>query len=118
MLRAPRRLPAFTFLVNDMPTGRANLAAHLGISMRSLQRYEADNQAPRAVMLAMFWESRWGASQADADLHNTAQVLCHQVAGLTRENAALRRRLLVLESELQQVPRRAANLPFFSSCGL
>lgn len=118
MLRAPRRLPALPFLLHDMPTSRANLAAHLGIGLRTLQRYEADGQAPRPVMLAMFWETRWGASQADADLYNNAQVLRHQVAGLTRENAALRRRVRVLESELQQSDRQAANLPFFSSCGL
>lgn len=117
MFRAPSQagLPPLTFLLEDLPARRPAVARHLGISSRTLERYAGAQQAPRAIMLALFWESRWGMSVVDSELHNRAQVDRQQAAGLRRENAALRRRIEGLERELSRADTGAANLPYFSS---
>lgn len=115
MPRAPTQagLPPFLFMLQDYPWGADHLARHLGISSRTMARYVATQQAPRAVMLALFWETRWGVSVIDAEAANAAQVHRQHAQSLTRENAALKRRIQVLEAELIQSDPVAANLPFF-----
>lgn len=115
MPRAPTQagLPPFLFMVQDYPWGVDHLARHLGVSRRTMDRYMAAQQAPRAVMLAMYWETRWGRSAADAEAATAAQVHRSHAQALERENAALRRRIEVLEAELVRSDPVAANLPFF-----
>jgi hypothetical protein len=116
MFRAPppSGLPPLTWLLHDQQANRPQVARHLGLSTRTLERYEAAQGAPRAVMLALFWESRWGRSAADAEAATAADVHRGHAAALGRENAALRRRIARLEAELQQAQPEAANLPFFA----
>ena len=53
------RLPPPAYLHADQLESRKKIAWHLGISLRTLQRYAASGNAPRAVYLVWF-ESRWG----------------------------------------------------------
>lgn len=117
MFKAPSQagLPPFSFLLDDMPASHAKVARHLGISERTIDRYWKDNQAPRSVMLALFWESRWGQSVVETDAYNSARLSRQTVVVLTKENAALRRRIGMLEQELAHADTGAANLPFFSA---
>lgn len=117
MPRAPSQagLPPFLFMLHDYPWGADHLARHLGISSRTMARYVATQQAPRAVMLAMYWESRWGRSAADAEAGTAAQVHRQHAQSLERENAALKRRIEVLEAELVRSDPVAANLPYFKT---
>lgn len=98
MFRATQT-PPLSYMLDDLLTrdDRA-IARHLGISTRTLDRWRADDQAPRAAMLALFWETRWGYSQVDADLYNAAQVYRQESQGLQRLNAALRVRIARLEA--------------------
>ena len=41
------RLPPLSFLLADQVETRKNIARHLGISLRTLQRYQASGSAPR-----------------------------------------------------------------------
>lgn len=93
----PARMPAFSFLVGDMPGTPAQVARFLGVSHRTLQRWSAAGHAPRAVMLALYWESRWGRSAMDAGLVNDARVYAGLAGALERENATLRARIARLE---------------------
>ncbi|AOS79213.1 hypothetical protein Q5W_09675 [Hydrogenophaga sp. PBC] len=115
MFRAPPSagLPPFAWLLHDQQAQRPQVARHLGLSTRTLERYEAAQQAPRAVMLALFWESRWGRSAADAEAARAADVHRGHAQALANENAALRRRIELLERELTQAQPEAANLPFW-----
>lgn len=117
MFRAPSRagLPAFSTLLADLPASPAHIARHLDLSPATLARYAASEQAPRPVMLALFWESRWGRSAADTDAHNAAAAQFQRAAALERENAALRRRLVQLELEREHSPVWAANTPFYAA---
>lgn len=115
MFRAPSQagLPALTTILGDLPATPQQIARHLGISPVTLARYRAAEQAPRAVMLALFWESQWGRSAADCEAVNWAAMHHHESTILRRENAALRRQIEALEAELAQGAAQAANAPFY-----
>lgn len=76
--------------------------------------YHAKEEAPRAVMLALFWESRWGRSAADCEAVNWAAHAHREAQTLKRENAALRRQIEALEELLAQGAAQAANTPFYA----
>ncbi|NDZ17860.1 hypothetical protein C7T35_39270 [Variovorax sp. WS11] len=59
------RLPTLTCLLADQMESRKNIARHLGVSLRTLQRYQASGNAPRAVY-ALWFESRWGMAALHA----------------------------------------------------
>ena len=50
------RLPPLSFLLADQTEPRKKNARHLGISLRTLQRYQASGNAPSAVYLALCFE--------------------------------------------------------------
>ena len=92
-------MPSFSILVDDQFTrDHEKIAKHVGISLRSLQRYIAEDDAPRAVMLALFYESRWGYSVIATDAHNDAKMSAQHAACLTRENETLRVRIARVEA--------------------
>lgn len=109
MFRTPRQLPPLSIMLNDMPATPAQVAKHLGISGRTLQRYSAAEQAPRAVMLAMFWETRWGISVADTTAQNEAARYYSWAMALQRENQKLRFQI----EQLQKMDFGSANAPIF-----
>lgn len=121
MFRAPSHagLPGLPTILADLSHAKpAQVARHLGISPITLARYTAAGQAPRAVMLALFWETRWGRSAADAEAVNWAAMHHRESTMLRRENAALRRHIEALEALLSQGTGHAANAPFFAVSGV
>lgn len=54
------RLPPLSFLLNDQIKLQKKVARHLGISLRTLQRYKTRSNAPRAVYLKLWFESKLG----------------------------------------------------------
>lgn len=104
-------VPPFSFLVDDLPATPAQVARHLGVSVRTMQRWLAANQAPRAVMLALFFESRWGRSAVNVHAENGARVAYGLAGSLERENAMLRARIARLELLGDY---GAANAPMFT----
>lgn len=114
MFRAPSHagLPHITYMVKDLPASRHQIANHLAITPRTLDKYIATEQAPRAVMLALFWETKWGRSAADCEATNYATIQAGRAHALERENAELRRQILHLEG-LLSTGYTASNLPFF-----
>lgn len=117
MFRAPSQagLPGLSEILDDLPATRAQIARHLGVSPATLARYEQAGQAPRAVMLALFWETRWGRSVADTEAANWASLQQQRVAGLERYVGRLQGRIGTLEAMIEaQGARHAANQPFFA----
>lgn len=84
MFRAPSHagLPHFSLMLSDLPATVAQVAKHLDLAPSTLARYRATGQAPRAVMLAMFWETRWGRSAADCEAANWGAIYYQKAAGL------------------------------------
>lgn len=116
MFRAPSQagLPPLSYLLADIPATTGQIAKHLGIPFDQMATYHAKEEAPRAVMLALFWESRWGRSAADCEAVNWAAHSHHEAQVLKRENAALRRQIESLELQLSQGTSSAANAPFYA----
>lgn len=115
MFRSPSRagLPAFGTMLADLPATRQQIARHLGISNRTLLRYIKDNQAPRPVMLSLFWETRWGRSAADVEAANFMAINYRLLKGLQSDNARLVGKVATLERLLASGPYGAANQVFY-----
>lgn len=112
MFRAPNKagLPSFQTMLQDLPATPAQVARHLDLTPRTLQRYLAEAQAPRAVMLALFWETKWGRQWADAEAANWGALYFQRAAIMERQNVALRRQITALETALAE-SHGAANSP-------
>lgn len=90
--------PPLSYLLDDLLTSDLRaIARHLDVSVKTLERWKAADQAPRAAMLALFYESRWGYSVMESTAHNGELYARQEAAGLKRENAMLRTRIARLE---------------------
>lgn len=99
MFRAPTQTPPIGLLLQDLPTQDARtIARHLGISARTLARWEASGDAPRLAHLALFWETRYGLSVVSCEAVNGERAARGLAASLERECATLRTRIARLEA--------------------
>lgn len=95
--RLPQQLPPFAMMLDDIGNPSAgHLAKAMGVSEATARRWIAEDAAPRSVLLALFWVTRWGASAADTNAYNDA--LHH-----AQEARILRRQLEDLQGHLAQV---------------
>lgn len=80
-----RSIPPFHLLLEAQPClDRAEIARNFGVSPRTFARYIAQNDAPRAVMLAMFYESSLGREFLHTKLQNEASCFAQLAHGLQR----------------------------------
>lgn len=95
---APRALPALSQLLPDLgnPSPR-EIARYLDVTERTVYAWKATDRAPRAAMLALFWESSYGLSALDAELFNTVQVHKGHAESLARRVVNLESRIARLE---------------------
>ncbi|SDC46230.1 hypothetical protein SAMN05444679_103131 [Variovorax sp. CF079] len=106
------RVPPLSFLLADQIEPPRRIAQHLGVSLRTLQRYAASGNAPRAVYLALWFESHWGLSTLHAQAVNEAQHARAWVASLERECERLRS---VIRAYEHAEAHPAANAPAYHS---
>ncbi len=86
MFRKPQTPLQFGTLLDGLPTrDTASIARYLDVSERSLARWKADDQAPRAVMLALYWETHHGCQALYTDMWNDRQM----AEALARSSQAL-----------------------------
>jgi hypothetical protein len=98
MFKAPRQLPPLEVLLRDLGSPPAGLTARaLGVSERTVYGWQATGEAPRPAALALFWETSWGRSVANAESVNGERWARGQVNALEREAATLRARVAYLE---------------------
>ena len=95
--KMPGQLPYFRTLVDDMLCSSPDVAKYLGVTHRTLRRWYQDNEAPRTVMLSLFWASRWGVSVFDCESINTERLLRSQLNSSRDECANLIARIARLE---------------------
>lgn len=95
---APRALPALSQILPDLgqPSPR-EIARFLDVSERTVYGWKASDNAPRAALLALFWESSYGLSALDCELHNSVQVYKSLSESLNHEAQKLRTRIAWLE---------------------
>ena len=100
-------------LADDVPCSRADLARLLDVHPKTLRRWLDDDTAPRVASLAVFWLTRWGASAADADAHNSAVTAAVQARLLRDELISAQRQVARLRRALDVAALDTANSPVF-----
>lgn len=115
MFRSPTAagLPPFSTLYADLPASHAQISRHLGLTQATVKKYLREDQAPRAVMLALFWESTWGRSAADCEASNYAQLQYMGAQILREKNQLLLEQIALLEQQLALQEDGAANGPIY-----
>lgn len=111
--RLPAHLPPFAAMADDVPCSRAVLACALDVHPRTLARWIDDDAAPRVARLAVFWLTRWGQSQLDADLYNDNQTHAAMANALRTELIASQRQVARLRRALDAAPLDSANSPIY-----
>jgi len=85
-------------MLNDLPTrDTKKIARYLGVSARTLARWQRAEQAPRVAQLALFWETRFGLSVAHCQAVNGESVALALARSLERHSDMLRSRIRYLE---------------------
>lgn len=91
--------PPLSYMLDDLLTRDCKkIAAHLDVTVKTLERWKTADQAPRPVMLALFYETQWGHSLINTTSINGERLARQQVRGLQDENAMLRARIARLET--------------------
>lgn len=89
--RLPRQMPPLSLILDNIGSPSAqDLARALGTSPTTAARWIREDRAPHAVMLALFWLTRWGHSAIDADAANAAAMYAGYAIALEREVDELR----------------------------
>lgn len=94
---APRSVPIWPQLMEDLCQPRPTRVARvLGLSERTVRRYNRTGHAPRSVCLAVFWLTSWGHSAINAQAINDAQLAVSYLR-------ALRERVTELEAQVDHL---------------
>ena len=101
-------------MLADIPANHKQVARHLGVTEQTLKKYIKAEGAPRAIMLALFWETRWGRSAADTEAANYGSIYYRKAMGLERENLAMRKKMQAIQQEFDRQVHESANSPFFN----
>lgn len=83
------------------------VARALGVGERTVRRWISDNDAPRPVLLSLFWLTHWGAQWLDADNHNLLLAHMRASAAAAKEAEHLRRDLALLQAHVSEENRDA-----------
>lgn len=87
---APNSLPIWHTVLDDLgrpPVHR--IARVLGLSVRTVYRYNQTGEVPRVVLLALFWLTSWGRSAVHTQAWNDAQLALSYVGALRAQVARL-----------------------------
>jgi hypothetical protein len=91
--------PPLSVLLDDMfEKNPKKVAKHLGVTVATLKRWKDTDNAPRAALLALFYESRWGYSLLYTTAFNAETVAREESKSLRRTNDTLRVRIARLEA--------------------
>lgn len=120
MLRAPypAHLPHLQYILDDLRYSDAQLARLLDLKPSAIKKYRREGQAPRAVHLALFWESRWEISSIDAVAFNYAAGHYARAESLERTNDRLVKRGIKPRLQTFQFSRLASNRYEIGGLGL
>lgn len=108
----PAKLPHLHTILDNLGLPDKQVAHFLGVSPSSVKRWREAGQAPRPVMLALYWETDWGRSAVACDAVNWGRMLHMQNMSLQSQVKTLKKRIAKLEKALAAVDT-AANSPIF-----
>lgn len=90
----PKKLPPLGLMLEDIgdPSTDA-IAKALDVSRETVQRWIAQEKAPRVVLLALYYVTSWGRSEVNCQAENDASFYYSFVASLRTELAAANAKL-------------------------
>ena len=97
MFRATHTPPLSMLLEDIFERDPVKISKFLGVTPQTFKRWQRQDNAPRAALLALFYESRWGYSLLYTTAFNAETIAREQAKSLQRENAALRLKIERLE---------------------
>lgn len=100
-------------MLDNIGRSDADLAKFLNISTSTLRQYRKKGQAPRVVMLALFWETVWGQSAVNCHAVNNARLHFTKNVMLQRQIQQMQKQIDRLQTELDKSSTGAANSPVF-----
>ncbi|RZL04441.1 MAG: DNA-binding protein [Rubrivivax sp.] len=104
--RLPKGMPTLHEMLADMARPSPDeLAKALGVHKRTVYHWLRRGEAPRPVMLALFWVTRWGLQWADVEVFNLAQVHMQLNGGLTRRVEELKAEIAGLHQQIESLGR-------------
>ena len=84
--RLPIQMPPLEMMLDDIGNPTAHeLGRALGVTTRAVERWRNAGTAPRPVLLAVFWLTRWGMSIVDCEAENAARLHISMAACLRTE---------------------------------
>lgn len=110
----PAKLPHLHTILDNLGLPDKQVAHFLGVSTSTVKRWREAGQAPRPVMLALYWETDYGRSAVACDAVNWGRMLHMQNMALQSQVKTLKQRIAKLEKALADVDK-AANMPFYES---
>jgi hypothetical protein len=116
-MRSPLQFPCFDVMLADLPNTKKQISKHLGVTESTLAKYAKTGNAPRAVLVALFWETRWGRSTADTEAANWGALYFRESKILKREIERMAGVIFALEKENGDLALRgpgAANSPIWA----
>lgn len=110
----PAKLPHLHTILDNLGLPDKQVAHFLGVSTSTVKRWREAGQAPRPVILALYWETDWGRSAVACDAVNWGRMLHMQNMALQSQVKTLKQRIAKLEKALADVDK-AANMPFYEA---
>lgn len=105
LYRLPKAMPPLCAMVDDIgnPHPR-DLARALGVSTRTVYHWLKHDNAPRPVLLSLFWVTRWGHQWLDTDLFNLMRLQTGLADARARELARLHAQVAATTENVPQAP--------------
>ncbi|MFS4552524.1 hypothetical protein [Comamonas resistens] len=100
------------YILDDLQYDDKQLARLLDLKPSTIKKYRREGQCPRAVHLALFWESRWGIASIDAVAYNHAAGNYARAEALKRKNERLVKQMLRMEQVLSEQKKGQRTPPF------
>lgn len=113
----PAKLPHLHTIIQNLGQPVDALAKFLDISPQTMLRYIREGQAPRPVMLALYWETDWGRSAVACDAVNWGRMQYMQAMTLERKVRELQSEIQKLRALLEKQTAGAANAPLYFEPG-
>lgn len=111
----PAKLPHLHTILDELGLPDKQVAHFLDVTPKTVDRWRKSGQAPRPVMLALFWESRWGQSAANCEAVNYGRMQYMQCLALKLQIRRMQTQIDKLEHLLDESGFSSANAPFFDA---
>jgi len=103
--RAPAALPVWAAILEDLGNpAPQRVAKALGVARSTVYRWNQAGGGPRMACLALFWLTRWGRSEVDAQAVNDAQLYSQLATSLAADRDRLAHQVQLLTATLNPWP--------------